>query len=312
MFRIFCSLFSAKWQSKLLVIITIISIVTFIPTLRGGATAHPQGNGILSLYSYHTGDVLDITFRTDKGYDKSALEKINYVLRSRGDDKIHPISIELIDLIDNIQDHFGIETVEIISGYRSSAFNDYLIKEGRGAASESLHTTGMAADIHIDEITEKALWEYVKSLGAGGAGYYPDYNFVHVDVGPRRTWQEPPRPQRNLVGIENSPNKGWAVLTDKNIYYPGETISFTITNELMERSALVKNLWSQRFRKGIWGEQAIINKSKQAAKLDAGQSYTHTWEPADIKPGKYRIVVFPSRNFTTPPAFSNEFYIKKR
>ncbi len=301
-----------KWQLKLYVIITIIPVATFVFIPHSCAAAHPKGDGTLSLYSYHTGDVLDVTFRTTRGYNKGALEKIHYVMRSRGDDKIHRISTKLIDLLDNIQDHFGVETVEIISGYRSSAFNEYLIDDGRGAAGESLHIKGMAADIHIDEITERALWDYVKTLGAGGAGYYPRYNFVHVDVGPRRVWQESPPARRVLTGIENSPNKGWAVLTDKNIYRPGETISFTITNELMERSPLVKNLWFQRFRKGTWGEQTIIHKSKRTAKLDTGQSYTHVWESADLKPGKYRIVVFPSRDYDVPPAYSNEFYIKKR
>jgi len=33
------------------------------------------------------------------------------------------------------------------------------------------------------------LRDIVKSIGAGGVGYYPRSNFVHIDVGPVRYWR---------------------------------------------------------------------------------------------------------------------------
>jgi uncharacterized protein YcbK (DUF882 family) len=298
-------------KSNIIVIIGFIFLAAFFPGLLWGKI-HPRGDGRIILYSYHNNDFLEIIFRTPAGYDKAALKEIDNLFRCRGTGKEHKISPKLIDLLDNIQDHFGAETVEIISGYRSPTFNDYLIVNGRGAASESLHTKGIAADIHIDEVTEKALWDYVKSLKVGGAGFYPRHNFVHVDVGPVRTWREPDPKQRILTGIELSPNKGWSVLTDKNIYKSGEPIKLTITNEMPGRQSLVKNFWYDRFRKGKWSEHKVIEKKKAAAKLATGQSYHHTLKPSDLSYGKYRIAVFTSRNFNIPPAYSNEFYIKKQ
>ena len=300
-----------KRQLKLYVIIGFILAAALLSSISAYAAPHPRGDGRLILYSYHTDDVLEITFRTSAGYDEKAMGLINWVMRSRDDDTIHPVSRRLVDLLDNIQDHFGAETVEIISGYRSQPFNEFLRASGRGAAGESLHTKGMAADIHVDEITERALWDYVKSLGVGGAGYYPRHNFVHVDVGPRRTWREPDPQERILTGTELSPNKGWSVLTDKNIYRPGEPVELTITNEMPQGSSLTKNFWYERFRKGRWSEHKFIEKSRRAAKLSPGQSYKHVLKPKKLDYCKYRIVVFTSRDFKVPPAYSNEFYVKK-
>jgi uncharacterized protein YcbK (DUF882 family) len=299
------------YKCKLFVFIGFILLTAFCPVTSWG-TSHPQGNGRITLYSYHNNDVLEIVFRTPAGYDKDALKKIYKLFRCRGTNEEHRISTNLIDLLDNIQDHFGAETVEIISGYRSPTFNDYLIVGGRGAAGESLHTSGLAADIHIDEVTEKALWDYAKSLKVGGAGYYPKHNFIHVDVGPVRTWREPDPKERILTGVELSPNKGWSVLTDKNIYEPNEPIKLTITNEMPGRQSLVKNFWYEWFRKGRWSEHKVIEKKKAVAKLATGQSYHHTLKPENLQYGKYRIVVFPSRDFNIPPAYSNEFYVKKQ
>lgn len=262
-----------------------------------------RGDGKLTLYSYHTDDVLEVTFRTAKGYDRSALEKIYRLMRSRGDDAVYPISTDLIDLLDAIQDRFGAETVEIISGYRSSEFNEDLIVNGRGAASESLHTKGMAADIHIDEITERAVWEYAKSIGRGGAGYYPRHNFVHVDVGPARIWRDPDPKRRILTGVDLNPNPDWTALTDRNIYRQGEPVAFTVSKRTGMSSGDIA-IWYDRFSKGKWSKHKLIEKSVK--------SNLYEWKPGKIPFGKYRFVVFVSRDKKTPPVYSNEFYIKRQ
>ena len=300
--RVFCC-----FSASLLLCFLVLSC--FSGFAHGGDPS--AGDGHLVLYSFHNGDVLEIDFRKGGGYDQDALKQIDHLMRSRGDDKEMAISPQLIALLDKIQDHFGAETIEIISGYRSSGFNDYLIANGRGAASESLHTQGLAVDIHIDEVAEKDLWEYVKSLGRGGAGYYPTYNFVHVDVGPVRTWREAEPKARILIGVDQSPHKGWSVITDKNIYRQGEPVTFTVKSEMLEREALVKNFWFERFRKGQWAEHTIIEKTKGAAQLSTGETFTYTWKAPTLPFGRYRIVAFTSRNYNIPPAYSNEFFVKK-
>lgn len=268
------------------------------------------GDGHLFLYNYHANEVLDVTYKTPEGYDKEALQKINYLLRSP-DNKVFPIPTALIELVDEIQDHFCAEAVEIISGYRSPAYNVDLKKNGRTVASESLHLQGIAADIHIDEITEKALHDYAVSLGRGGVGIYAPYNFVHVDLGPVRTWGEAKAKERVLVGIEANPNQSWKIVTDKNEYKKGEPMEFSVTNVTYDTAKLTKNIWYEHFRKGAWAEHEMIEKKKKTHVLKPGNSVSYKVNTDNLPYGKYRLVLFTSEDFNVPPAYSNEFYIKK-
>ncbi len=216
-------------------------------------------------------------------------------------------------MLDHIQDHFGAETVEIISGYRSKAFNNMLRADGRGAASESLHTKGLAADIHIDEVTEEALFNYAKSLMGGGVGIYPRYAFVHVDTGPVRVWSEDPWPRRVLVGTENNPNQTWTAVTDKNIYSRGNSIDVVVTNNGYEKRKFTsRDVWLQHFRKGDWSEKNRIEVGGENRNLNPGETVKISWGiPPEQPYGKYRLVISPKKGSKEPPFYSNEFYIKK-
>lgn len=76
-------------------------------------------------------------------------------------------------------------TFTINSGYRSPAYN----AKQKGAAKNSFHMSGMALDVSMSGISEARIAEFIKYAsqeGFGGIGYYG--SFVHVDIGPRRTW----------------------------------------------------------------------------------------------------------------------------
>lgn len=147
------------------------------------------GDGFLTFYNTHTGEIMDIEYKDeDNGYIEDGLEKVDYILRCRMTDQKIRMNLELIELVDNIEDHFGGERVEVISGYRSPELNGTLRSSGHGVASRSLHLTGEAMDIRIPGIPIKELRDYAVSLKAGGVGYYPGPQFVHVDVGPVRHW----------------------------------------------------------------------------------------------------------------------------
>lgn len=47
---------------------------------------------------------------------------------------------------------------------------------------------GKAIDVRFSEVASEALRDYAIDLQAGGVGFYPDSDFVHLDTGRVRTW----------------------------------------------------------------------------------------------------------------------------
>ena len=76
----------------------------------------------------------------------------------------------------------------ISGGYRSIDTNNELRARSRGVAKKSYHTKGQAMDFHIEGIALSNIRKAALSMRAGGVGYYPRSNFVHIDTGPARHW----------------------------------------------------------------------------------------------------------------------------
>ena len=149
----------------------------------------PPGDGHLALFNTHTEEMVDVVYRNEKGeYQQDALDQLQHVLRCRKDESTKGMSMDLIELIDHVQDHFGAGMVQVVSGYRSPEFNAELKKTGHRVAKHSRHMLGEAMDIRLPGVPLYRLKRYLMELKAGGVGYYPRKNFVHVDVGPYRLW----------------------------------------------------------------------------------------------------------------------------
>ena len=81
------------------------------------------------------------------------------------------------------------EPFHIICGFRSHSTNEYLRTHGGGGvAARSLHLVGKAIDIRVPGIELRKRCRTAVALSGGGVGIYPASDFVHVDVGPVRTW----------------------------------------------------------------------------------------------------------------------------
>lgn len=55
-------------------------------------------------------------------------------------------------------------------------------------ARHSYHLSSKAIDVFLPTRELGDLRRAGLALGAGGVGYYPRAGFVHLDVGPVRTW----------------------------------------------------------------------------------------------------------------------------
>jgi len=144
----------------------------------------------LTFFNTHTNEHLSVRYCIKGKYDPKALNAINYILRDYRNGEIIDIDRSLLDLLFAIavKMRSPSATFEVISGYRSPATNAMLRKNSRGVASKSLHMVGKAIDIRLSGYNTRRLHETAVKLKAGGVGFYPKSDFVHVDVGRVRYW----------------------------------------------------------------------------------------------------------------------------
>ncbi len=143
----------------------------------------------ISFNNLHTGEKLKTTFWADGGYVRESLGEINWVLRDFRTGDVEPIDPELLDILYALRERLDTKTpFDVISGYRSPATNAMLNSHSDGVAKKSFHTRGMAIDVRLDDRKLSDLHKAALSLKAGGVGYYPRSDFVHVDTGPVRRW----------------------------------------------------------------------------------------------------------------------------
>lgn len=157
-------------------------------TLRrvpAGSPAHRT----LTLDNINTGERLTATYMENGRYLPDALQAINHLMRDRRSGAVATIDPALLDLMCDIHGRIGSnQPVQLISGYRAPKTNANMRQSDRAVARKSYHTRGMAADIAIPGCSIGDLRRIAVAMGRGGVGAYPSSGFVHVDVGPPRSW----------------------------------------------------------------------------------------------------------------------------
>lgn len=143
----------------------------------------------LSFDNLHTGEKVKVDYWVEGDYIPGALAEIDRVLRDFRTGDVHPIEPKLLDLLALLRARLETaEPLSVISGYRSPKTNAALHEASSGVASQSLHMKGMAIDIRVPGRALAAVHTTALDMRAGGVGYYPKSNFVHVDVGRVRKW----------------------------------------------------------------------------------------------------------------------------
>jgi uncharacterized protein YcbK (DUF882 family) len=144
---------------------------------------------VLRLHNLHTGESLKATYWAEGQYIAEELAAIDRVLRDHRANEITQMDRRLYDLLYTLQQQVTSKSsYQVISGYRSPATNAKLNRNSSGVAKRSLHMQGRAIDIRLPGVELKHLRKAALSLKAGGVGYYPKSNFIHVDTGRPRFW----------------------------------------------------------------------------------------------------------------------------
>jgi len=146
----------------------------------------------LRMHHLHTGEDIDIVYRVGNTYIPEALDQLNHFLRDHRTQDVSSYDPKEFDLLHALMTRLGRPNgiIDIICGYRTPESNNFLRTRSSdtGVAEHSQHMLAKAIDIRVPGVTTRTLRNAALALHAGGVGFYPVSQFVHVDVGPVRTW----------------------------------------------------------------------------------------------------------------------------
>ena len=146
----------------------------------------------LRLHHLHTGEDIDVVYRIGDTYIPSAIAQLNHFLRDHRTQDVSHYDPREFDVLHSVLATLGRQNsvIDVVCGYRTPWSNNFLRTRSAstGVAQHSQHMLAKAIDIRIPGIATSRLRDAAMSLGAGGVGYYPVSQFVHVDVGPVRHW----------------------------------------------------------------------------------------------------------------------------
>jgi len=255
-----------------------------------------SGDGDLRLFGKKNGLAFTGRYRLGpRAYDPEALRAICRVFDAPCDSPHTTVSLRLIEFLDLLQDRLAPGArMTITSGYRSPQYNAHLRNGGALAAKASLHQYGMAADLILDGVAAKRLWQYAKALEFGGAGYYRGRT-VHIDTGPARFWDE----TTSGVGTGLSDdNKLIGLVTDFDRYGPGDAIAMRFIRmtafpiEVAAEFALDRDDPLERTEQvARFRPSATVSAAGGCRRFaDIEQMTSIGWQlPADLPEGRYRI-----------------------
>lgn len=208
-------------------VIPLIVICGLLATSAGSAQAPLKrffysGDGVIRLASEKNRHTFSGRYRhADGSYRVDAIAAIERVFDAPHDPSRQVVALRLIEYLDFLEDRLNPGAlITLTSAYRAPQYNANLRRRGALAAKASLHQYGMAVDLVMQGVPAKRIWDTLREIGFGGAGYYHGRT-VHVDVGPARFWDE----KTSGVGTGLSDdNKLIGMVTDFDVYRPGDPI----------------------------------------------------------------------------------------
>lgn len=163
--------------------------------VRANNRIAPAPPRVLDVINTNTGEALkDVEYWTGGQYVPDALTALDRLMRDHRSGEIHPIDPRLYDRLREVTQRMGYRgQIHLLSGYRTPETNDMMHEASPGnVAVNSFHSSGRALDMRIPGQSTRNVYRAAMNGQLGGVGFYPRSNFVHLDVGPVRTWTDAP------------------------------------------------------------------------------------------------------------------------
>jgi uncharacterized protein YcbK (DUF882 family) len=113
-------------------------------------------------------------------FGKTQLHGWNRFLRCHHTGRTHMMATRLAELIYEVDKHFDFRRILVVAGYRAPR-----VAREKGNP-KSPHKKGVACDFRIEGVPNAELRDFERGLPRVGVGYYPNSEFVHLDVDPMR------------------------------------------------------------------------------------------------------------------------------
>lgn len=144
----------------------------------------------LHLYRPALGKTLKVVYWRDGRLDPRGYRQVCELMKDHRQDAAYAMDPRLLDLLCAMQAwvaYYGFhDPIQVNSGYRTRKTNSGL----EGAARNSMHLYGKAADIVFPGLPTKYVGQLAQRYAGGGVGFYYSSGFVHVDTGRLRTWSQ--------------------------------------------------------------------------------------------------------------------------
>jgi uncharacterized protein YcbK (DUF882 family) len=166
--------------------------------VRASNRIAPAPPRVLDVVNTNTGESLrGVAYWADGRYVPDALTALDRLMRDHRSGEIHPIDPRLYDRLREVAQRMGHRgEIHLLSGYRTPETNDVMYEASPGnVAVNSFHSSGRALDLRIPGQSTRNVYRAAMTGQLGGVGFYPRANFVHLDVGPLRTWTDRPTVQ---------------------------------------------------------------------------------------------------------------------
>ena len=157
------------------------------PALAGDFWAQPRS---VDLYREASRERDACVYWRNGALDPQGYQRVCWLLRDVRAGQMIQMHPRLLDLLCAMQawvGHYGFAgPIHILSGYRTAHTN----ANTEGAAKNSMHMYGRAADIRFPGLPTAYLGQLAQRYAAGGVGFYIGSGFVHVDTGRIRSWKK--------------------------------------------------------------------------------------------------------------------------